>query len=93
MTYEERARPTRRPDKSHRASAAHERDLSTVAAQLAVQDDELRMRAAARLGVAAAGLARELAAARREIAVLKRENRALRSSLDGGARDNGHADT
>lgn len=41
---------------------------------------------AARLGVALAGLAQELAAARREVALLERENAALRSRLMVGAR-------
>jgi hypothetical protein len=69
------------------ADTASGSQLSIVAAQLAAQDDKVPVGRAARLGVAAAGLARELAASRREIAVLKRENTALRSRLEGRARD------
>jgi hypothetical protein len=61
-------------------------DLSTVAARVAAQDDPVPAGRAARLGVALAGLAQELAAARREIAMLKRENMALRARIDRGAR-------
>jgi len=56
-----------------------------VAARLAADEDPVPSGRAARLGVALAGLAQELAAARREIAMLKRENMALRARLDRGA--------
>jgi hypothetical protein len=74
-------KPARPDNPEIRASGASLPDVSMLAAQ----DDPLRARPAARLGVALVGLARELAATRREIAVLKRENAALRSSIDGGA--------
>ena len=51
------------------------------AARLAAAEDELGRARAARLGVALAGLAQQLAGARREASLLKRENAALRSRL------------
>jgi hypothetical protein len=75
-----------RPDRSqNQGNGASGPGLAVVAAQLAsVHDRPVSASREPRLGVALAGLARELAAARREIAALKRENAALRSKLDTG---------
>jgi hypothetical protein len=67
-----------------RGEPASSPDLSTLAARLAAQDGSVPAGRAARLGVALAGLAQELAAARRDIAVLKRENAALRGRSSSG---------
>lgn len=68
-----------RPDTSQvRGYRANRPGLSAVGPGRA-EDDSPSVARAARLGVALAGFADELAAARREIVVLKRENTALRS--------------
>ena len=81
-----KAGPSVRPDNSQ--IRGYRASRPGVAAQLAAAEDDGGPGArAARLGVALAGLAQELAAARREVALLKRENAALRSRLMvGGAR-------
>ena len=80
-----KAGPSVRPDNSQ--IRGYRASRPGVAARLAAAEDDAGPEArAARLGVALAGLAQELAAARREAALLKRENAALRSRLTVGAR-------
>lgn len=81
-----KAGPSVRPDNSQ--IRGYRASRPGVAAQpAAAEDDAAPGPRAARLGVALAGVAQELAGARPEAALLERENAALRSRLMvGGAR-------